>query len=348
MGSRFLCVTWNNPPPEFITDCELVSEYIRGGDKKGVVSYAIWQLERAASGTVHFQMYFEFKSPQRVGFLKKLLKTQALHAESRDGSREQARDYCRKEETRLAGPFEFGVWNNVAQGRRTDLNTAVDLVKEGKSLLEVYDVVGASAFRNAKYLNLARVAFAANVPRVKPVVVVHWGDSGTGKTHDAVGDLEPSQYHIKSPGKWWDGYECQDVVIIDDIQPDTSLSCRENHEYLLRVLDKWKMNVEIKGGSVPLTATRIFITSNSHPNDWFPSIHNKTPLLRRINRIVHYTGALYPNPVTKSIDLEHRDAFPEIPDVPLPPLPATQATLPPTVQEGLWPFADLEIPEGDN
>lgn len=309
MGSRNWIVTWNNPEPEFITDCELISEYIRGGDENNLVSYAIWQLEKAGTtGTVHFQMYFELRKPQRFSFIKKLLKTDKLHCEAKKGTRDEARDYCRKEDTRLAGPFEYGEWKDAGQGRRSDLESVVNSAKEGKDLLQTYEELGVAAIRFNKQFNVARLMFAANVPRIKPVVIVHWGESGTGKTHDATSGLEHRDYFIKSPGKWWDGYEGQSVVIMDDIPIHSNRAEAEaTHAYFLRLLDQYKMNVEVKGGSIPFNPRKIILTSNHHPGSWFPDVPNKKPLFRRINECYHYSGDYFAGTSTRIAQELHSD-----------------------------------------
>lgn len=294
--SRYWCVTWNNPENDLMVNFELVSDVLDGS---GIVSYATWQLEAGTNGTPHFQMYIEFNKPVRMSAVKKMLH-KSVHCEIRAGSRAQAREYCRKEDSRLAGPFEYGEWREETQGKRSDLQAIVDCAKEGKSLRETYDIVGASVFRNAKYFDRARITFGLDKPRVEPVVIVHWGESGTGKTHDAVSGLEPTDYFIKAPGKWWDGYEGQRVVIIDDVQVYIGAAGNDYHGFLLQLLDKYSFRVEIKGGTVPFTSEKIILTSNVHPGGWFPDVTNKKPLYRRITECFHYSGDFKENTVVRT------------------------------------------------
>jgi len=58
---------------------------------------------------------------------------------------------------------------------------------------------------------------------------------------------------------------------------------------MLRWLDRYPCRVEIKGSSRPLDATKIWITSNLNPLDWYPEldVDTKEALLRRIN-ITHF------------------------------------------------------------
>ena len=59
--------------------------------------------------------------------------------------------------------------------------------------------------------------------------------------------------------------------------------------HLLRWLDRYPVLVEVKGGSRPLCAERIWITSNVDPRKWYPELDEETnlALLRRLN-ITHF------------------------------------------------------------
>jgi hypothetical protein len=64
--------------------------------------------------------------------------------------------------------------------------------------------------------------------------------------------------------KWWDGYQGQDCVLIDDF--DSQIG----YTHFKRWFDKYKCQVESKGGAVPLCATKFAITSNVDPKLWWP------------------------------------------------------------------------------
>lgn len=304
--SRNWCVTWNNPPERFQTSPDLLKNLIAQKDEKQHISYVVWQLEQGENETKHFQMYFELNTSQRFTFLQKIFDAK-FHCEPRKGTALQARAYCMKVETRLSDPEEYGVMSK-GQGSRSDLEALVNMAKEGKTLAEAYDVIGASVFRYAKEFDRAKITFASKIPRIKPVVFCYWGESGAGKTHDAVGGLEPGDYFIKRAGKWWDGYEGQKVIIVDEITPGS-----HDYQQLLGLCDIYQFSGEIKGATVSLNPERIFLTSNFHPNDWFPIITEKKPLLRRIDRIVHYSGDYRANNVVKTV--ETFDTVPNIPRI---------------------------------
>lgn len=101
------------------------------------VRYAIWQLEEGEEGTPHLQGYVELSGPQRLSAMKKWLPR--AHFELRKGTRDQAKAYSSKEDTRLEGPWEIGVWEAGGSGKRNDIAAARDLLMEGVSRRELLE-----------------------------------------------------------------------------------------------------------------------------------------------------------------------------------------------------------------
>lgn len=110
---------------------------------------------------------------------------------------------------------------------------------------------------------------------------VFWGPTGTGKSHRAWAEAGLQAYSKDPLTKWWDGYRHQEHVIIDEFRGVINIS------HLLRWLDKYPVSVETKGGQAALLARRIWITSNLHPNEWYPELDmmTKEALLRRLTII---------------------------------------------------------------
>lgn len=91
------------------------------------VQYAVWQKEKGAQGTEHLQVYVVFRQKKRLGWLKSACDPRA-HWEGRLGSHQEAKAYCMKEETRVAGPFETG----------DELRT---VVRDDVSMVEAFNVL---------------------------------------------------------------------------------------------------------------------------------------------------------------------------------------------------------------
>jgi len=78
-NSQYWMFTINNPQPDY--------EPVRVWPD---VAYAIWQLERGANGTPHFQGYVVFQRKKRGTWVKKHCHAFA-HWEPREGSHAQAK-----------------------------------------------------------------------------------------------------------------------------------------------------------------------------------------------------------------------------------------------------------------
>lgn len=127
---------------------------------------------------------------------------------------------------------------------------------------------------------------------------VYWGDSGTGKSRRAWFEAlqESDDVYIKNPNtKWWDGYRGQSHVIIDEFTGRVDIS------YIQTWLDRYPALVEVKGSTVPLQATRVWITSNVDPSIWYPDLNpaQRIALRRRLTNVTHF-DALWNPPIEQA------------------------------------------------
>lgn len=97
-------------------------------------------------------------------------------------------------------------------------------------------------------------------------VVVYYGPTGTGKSRSAWAEAGLDAYPKDPRSKFWDGYQSHRNVVIDEYRGAIDIS------HLLRWFDRYPVLVEVKGSSVVLSADRIWITSNLHPDSWYPEI----------------------------------------------------------------------------
>lgn len=85
---------------------------------------------------------------------------------------------------------------------------------------------------------------------------------------------------------WFDGYVGQTRVIFDDFRP---WWCE--FSWLLRLLDRYPIQVPVKGGFVNFIPEEIIITTNKSPEDAFGmyrSNEDLQQLRRRLTRVVHF------------------------------------------------------------
>lgn len=254
--------TWNNPtlsPDQF--RAAIADEWN--------CSYAVFQAEHGESGTPHFQGYVEWPSRQtkRLTAVRKLLPTG--HWEMRHGSRDQARDYAMKEDTRDPGtePIEVGVWQAVAQGKRTDLAAAIDTLKTHGWQAMIND--HSEAF--VKYSRGLACLAAENAPErtEPPFVSIYYGPTGCGKSRMAFTNTVPTERWtnpIGSNGGWYDGYHGQKDAILDDFSGKLTGYRLDD---FLRLTDRYNVMVPVKGAFVQWSPTTITITTNIHPSQWW-------------------------------------------------------------------------------
>lgn len=100
------------------------------------------------------------------------------------------------------------------------------------------------------------------------MTIGYWlsGATGTGKSR-WVHQNFPDAYWKPCLGPWFDGYVNQETVVIDDYRVDakdhTSL------RWLLRLVDRYPLQVPIKGAFVNFAAKRVIITSPHSLEDSF-------------------------------------------------------------------------------
>lgn len=188
-----------------------------------------------------------------------------------------AEAYVWKEETRVEGTqFELGA-KPFKRNSKTDW-AAVRVAAESGNLSVVPDDVFIRC-----YSNLRRIQLDHQRPQDRGTVKIRLflGPSGTGKSFSAFGAFGTEAYYSKIPTtKWWDGYQGEKNIIIDEFRGQVSISL------VLRWLDPagYPLTLEVKGGGCVAHFTNVIITSNLHPLEWYPELDlpSKNALLRRI------------------------------------------------------------------
>nr|QXP07652.1 MAG: replication associated protein [Arizlama virus] len=224
---------------------------------------------------VHWQCYLEFKTPVSMKQIKTIFDDKTIHLEKRNGTKEQARDYCKKD-----GKFtEYGIWC-TGQGFRTDLKSLTAEMASGKRINEIM-VENPEVY--CKYRNGLKDIQASldkknsNEFREVEVEVIS-GPTGCGKTRKA---MENATFKIEgSEMNWWDGYDADESIVIDEY--DNDVICTR----LLNLLDGYQLRLPVKGGFTYARWKKVYITTNLRKHE----LHAKAKkahidaLFRRITR----------------------------------------------------------------
>lgn len=249
------------------------------------MSYLIFQTEKCPStGRLHYQGYVEFK--KKIGFrAAKLHFDDKCHLEIRKGTQEEAIEYCMKDESYIEGRQQFGTPSG-GQGTRTDLENVVDFVKRGASIDDIYESFPLMAIKYGNginnYINYHYKTKSKSWRVIDTTVI--WGPPGTGKTK-SVYTLNDSKDIYKltqtTQSVWFDGYAGERVLLLDDFDGWIT------YKFLLNILDGYPLRIPIKGGHAYAQWTKVYITSNSSPEEWWNGHRDEVDALkRRINDIV--------------------------------------------------------------
>jgi hypothetical protein len=224
--------------------------------------FIIFQKEKCPeSGKEHFQGFVQLKGRKRFNAVKELFGPR-VHLERRKGPVKKAIAYCSKDESRVDGPWRNGEANG--QGKRKDLEYIQELIEKDVSEYDIACEHFGTWCRNYRAIReFKRMRMEQTVKTWDMENSWYWGEAGAGKTL-AVHNAEPDLY-CKISGKWFDGYKGQEAVLIDDFTGDMDLSL------FLQMLDRFQIRVEVKGGTVPFLAKRVYVTSNLSPEECYPN-----------------------------------------------------------------------------
>lgn len=287
---RHICFTLNNPPSDNIDFSQ--STYVR---------YAVWQLETASTGTPYHQGYVEFTRPTSMKAMKDIV-GKGAHLEKRRGTRDEARAYCKKEDTRTRGPWEFGNWIS-GSGARTDLSFPAtastpsfqpnpypnplellkEMIDEGLEEDQILKQDFGIRARNYKLIERSRMLKSRKRDfRTSFHVLVGDPDSGKSLTaREACG----ANFYLKRPGQWWDNYNGSANVLIEEIDLQ-QMGLVE----VLALADSGPHMVPVKGGHVNFASRAVYATSSKDVDEWFPTAtpQDRQQLIRRIDSKTTY------------------------------------------------------------
>lgn len=245
-------------------------------------SFIQWQVERApTTGRLHVQGFAQFKSRVRIGTIRRALGDPGVHIEARRGSVDDCIKYCSKEDTRVRGPYSLGEARQ--QGKRTDLEAFEVAVKRGdgdKLLWEDHFSCMCRFYSAPRRYRLDTV----EQRNWQPSIYVFYGPTGTGKSRAAfeLAQQAPSFFTWARGSAWADGYSSQHTIIFDEF--DGSFF---SYRQLLAMLDRYPLQWQVKGATVPILARQYIITSSLSAISWYPNVGDISELKRRLNEFGH-------------------------------------------------------------
>lgn len=210
------------------------------------------------TGRRHLQGYVEFENAKTQSAVKRLLGSERFHVEPRRGSQEQAIDYCKKDgdfvergvpaaDAAAGGQLEKDRWQRARDAAKRGDFEAIDdelYIRYQASFKRIrMDAVQQRTVLDGDLLN-------------------EWfvGPSGSGKSRTA--RLENPNFFDKDPmTRWWDGYNGEDVVLIDDFDKFQKAQGGD----IKRWSDRYSFQAPVKGGYLTIRPLKFVITSQYLP-----------------------------------------------------------------------------------
>lgn len=212
--------------------------------------------EHHKDGGLHLHAWVKFRTGLTTKEFTPRLDLNGQHGEyAAARSRAAVLKYCKKEGEFITNLDESAVLSPQAKRAKQAAELKVRTVKD----LMVDGTISYMSARAALFAQQILIdAYEHNTTRG----IWIYGVPGAGKSHAAEHNYEGPIYK-KGQDKWFDGYNGQPTIIIDD------LDHRGQHlDHEIKIwADKYACRGEIKGGHVELRHHRLIITSNYMPQD---------------------------------------------------------------------------------
>jgi len=255
-GKRY-CFTLNN-----YTDEEY--EAVLSWD----VKYLIVGKEVGESGTPHLQGYVIWATTKRLAAMKKL--NCRAHWELARGSTDQNVEYCSKGEDFVEKGDRPAA--DVGEAEKERWKRAREIAVNGGDMDEIPDDIYVRYYRTLKEIRKDHMDKPPDADGTTGLWFV--GAPGTGKSRTARDEF-PGSY-LKMQNKWWDGYQGEKSVLLDD------LDSKELGHLLKIWSDRYSFLAETKGGAIHIRPEKIIVTSNYKIEDlWCDNFEMMSAIRRR-------------------------------------------------------------------
>lgn len=276
---RSFCFTWNNYPEDYK---ERLEEKL-----VPLAKYMVVGREVGESGTPHLQGYAQLWKQKSLGVLGKLF---PWHIEATRGTPEQAANYCKKD----GDYYEVGELATASSGGDAEKQRwkwIIEKAKEG-DLAAIEEQEPAAFVQRYRTLQHIKKDYA-KPPEDREGTTGIWiyGPSGVGKSRTVreCARARGLAFYAKNCNKWWDNYQGEPVVVIDDV--DKSHSVLGHH---LKIwADRYAFQAEVKGSAMWIRPTDVVVTSQYSIDDIWADVETREALHRRfeVHHMVVYDSA---------------------------------------------------------
>lgn len=242
------------------------------------VKYIIFGKELGEQGTPHLQGYLVLFREKTLNATKTFIGINSIHLEVALGNSIQNKEYCSKEGTVYeAGERPLTQKEKGEEGKKYWEQLIVDSEKGDFSKIREEDP-------KLYFHHLRTIQYHRTNAALKPKSLVDldniwiWGATGTGKSLSV--EVKYPNAYKKMQNKWWDGYNDEEEVFIDDLDKKKAI------DFMGALLKNWADHgaflAECKGGNTRyIRPKRIIVTCNWSPNQIWEEQEMLEPIERR-------------------------------------------------------------------
>lgn len=269
---------------------EHLHEHLKG---LGEYSYVLIARELHQDGHHHLHVLIQYIDKKNIRNAKffDVLGYHGNYQTARDT--EKVREYLLKaDET----PLEYGMY---ASNKQSDLQKRA---KDNKKIIEtdITQLIDSGVIHVSNIVKIKQAKEMYNIVSKKVPDILDrksiwiYGGTGIGKSW-YVRQNHPMVYY-KPQNEWWDGYNAQPCVCIDDLD-DPKMG------HFLKIWgDRYSFSGQVKGSSVVPGYTTFIITSNYRIAELFPDERIRKPLERRFTEYTIKDGMLWDEMMPDDID----------------------------------------------
>uniref|UniRef100_UPI004048D2CF hypothetical protein n=1 Tax=Rheinheimera sp. TaxID=1869214 RepID=UPI004048D2CF len=239
--------------------------------------YIVYGKEKGESGTPHLQGAITFASQKTLSSVIK--KLPGCHVEIARNIF-HAVEYCKKEgDVTERGTPPVSKKEQGVKGKAYYQNI-LDLARADQ--IDQIDPEAQLRFRSAIRGERDEASKKRKLEDTEEQHLWYFGPSGSGKSRKA--REEHPEAYLKMCNKWWDGYNEEETVLIEDFDKKHEILCHH-----LKIWgDRYPHLAEYKGGSKKIRPNKLIVTSNYHPTEIWTDSSDLEPILRRF-KCVEFT-----------------------------------------------------------
>lgn len=236
--------------------------------------------------TPHLQGFVYFASPRGFAGVVALLPS-GVHLEVSKGTPAQNRTYCEKDgDFYEQGECPLSAGEKGAK-EKARWDRVIDLARDAnyEQVRVEFPDVYATRLESLERIRAKRPRDVVELDGDGPHHQWFVGPTGCGKSRRAR-DENPGFYSKDPETKWWDGYDDEDVVLIEDFD---KFQVKQGGQ-MKRWLDRYPFQAEIKGTYRMIRPKKIVVTSQYHPSEIWDDEKTVDAVCRRI-QIVEFSSA---------------------------------------------------------